>query len=143
MKINITYKRMREVNGVAVQFLIAKEFATVTPTNSIQYTDKPNTKLSAALKNVIKQVGKILPEYQDEADNISIKNALTDAKTGELLMGERGGYKFTPDNLIKTKNEIKELDKTEVELHVREVDSLEGLSEDDQETLSGIIVVKA
>lgn len=136
MKINLTYLDVIKLNAEIGVYLKKEGFL-----DENGYTEKPKTKMLEACKNVLKQTDKIFEKYNEDLELIRIEFALEDEKTKAVLYDVNGNYKYTKENLKKLNVKIKELQKTEVEVHQRLVEDIDNLLED-YETFNNIFSIK-
>ena len=140
-KKTITYKQVEQLRNECNQFLLSSGFLEINKTQTgLDWTDKPATKLSSAVKNVMKQCEKHIAVMEEELSVLRVNNALTDSKTGALLYEKDSQvYQYSKDGLLKLKKEIKEFKETEVEIHQRIVEG-ETIDLDNYEMFADILV---
>jgi hypothetical protein len=140
MKVKRNLNQLAELQAQAHNYLIKNDFLEFSEkTQSLAWTQKPATKLSSALRNIIKQAQKIEHEAQEERTEIRIKNALTDEKTKALLFEKDGKtYQYSAEGLLKLRKEIKEYNLTEFDIHIRIQD--EEVDIEEYDSFVGIVV---
>lgn len=79
-------------------------------------SSKDNTKLTYALRKVMKRVEPAIEEYNEELQDVRAENAATDPNTGTFLEGSNGSFKYTQDGLKKLNAKTKELLKKTINL---------------------------
>lgn len=137
-KIARTYRQLQEFDTIAVNYLANNGYIADNA-----FTKKENTKFTASLRNVMKQINKHYELMNDELDTIRIQHAATDDKTKVLLKDEKGAYMFTPEKLVELKKAIKNFRETEVEIYDRLVpieDVPKDLTEDEAEVFANIVI---
>ena len=144
MKKTITYKELLQLQAQANAYLIEKGFLileTKDGQKAYNWSDKPLTKLVHGIKNVLKQIDKLIPDYNEELETLRIDNCLADEKTGALLKeADLKTYKFSASGAKKFNTAFKELQKKEVEVHVRIQDEKVDLYQYDM--FNGILVAQ-
>lgn len=137
-KIARTYRQLQEFEALAANYLANNGYIADNA-----FTKKENTKFTASLRNVMKQIGKHYELMNDEIDTIRIQHAATDDKTKVLLKDEKGAYMFTSEKLVELKKAIKDFRETEVDIYQRFVDAGSiptDLTEDEIEVFSNIVI---
>lgn len=139
-EIQLSYRQCQEFEAVAANYLAKNGYI-----EEGQFTKKENTKLTASLRNVIKQIGKHYEVMNDEIDTIRIRHASTDEKTKVLLRDEKGNYQYSPEKLIELKAAIKAFRETKVDIHQRIVDDFDTseLNEEEIEVFSNVVISAA
>lgn len=146
MKKSLTYNEIKKFDVLATEYLVnngyyikQKKDSDGNITNG-KFTDKENTKLTANIRNIIKQFNKHFELYQELKDDILRDNCSVDDKTKIILRDEKGGYKFTVEQEKNIIRQTKELDKQQVDVNVRITDGEWILSEDEIEIFNGIVI---
>jgi len=137
-KIARTYRQLQEFEAVAANYLANNGYIADNA-----FTKKENTKFTASLRNVMKQIGKHYEVMNEEIDTIRIQHAATDDKTKVLLKDDKGAYMFTPEKLIELKKAIKDYRETEVDIHQRLIsaeDAPTDLTEEEIEVFENIVI---
>lgn len=137
-KIARTYRQLQEFEAVAANYLANNGYIAENA-----FTKKENTKFTASLRNVMKQIGKHYESMNEEIDTIRIQHAATDEKTKVLLRDDKGGYMFTPEKLIELKAALKSFRETAVEIYERLVDAdavPSDLTEEEIEVFESIVI---
>ena len=137
-KIARTYRQLQEFDTVAANYLANNGYIADNA-----FTKKENTKFTASLRNVMKQINKHYELMNDELDTIRIQHAATDDKTKVLLKDEKGAYMFTPEKLVELKKAVKNFRETQVEIYDRLVpveDVPKDLTEDEAEVFANIVI---
>lgn len=137
-KIARTYRQLQEFDTIAANYLANNGYIADNA-----FTKKENTKFTASLRNVMKQINKHYELMNDELDTIRIQHAATDDKTKVLLKDEKGAYMFTPEKLVELKKAIKNFRETEVEIYDRLVpaeDVPKDLIEDEIEIFTNVVI---
>src|SRR5574343_391188 len=137
-KIARTYRQLQEFDTIAANYLANNGYIADNA-----FTKKENTKFTASLRNVMKQINKHYELMNDELDTIRIQHAATDDKTKVLLKDEKGAYMFTPEKLVELKKAVKNFRETQVEIYDRLVpveDVPKDLTEDEAEVCANIVI---
>lgn len=137
-KIARTYRQLQEFDTIAANYLANNGYIADNA-----FTKKENTKFTASLRNVMKQINKHYELMNDELDTIRIQHAATDDKTKVLLKDEKGAYMFTPEKLVELKKAVKNFRETQVEIYDRLVpveDVPKDLTEDEAEVFANIVI---
>ncbi len=147
MKKSLTYKQIQKFDTAATQYLIkngyynnAKEETATSPAKSAGWTKKENTKLTANMRNVIKQIAQHFKDYSELLDDLQLDHCSVDDKTKTILLDEKGNRKFTVEGLRAYRKDVKKLDEKEVEIHIRITEDEWELTEEETELFSGIII---
>lgn len=123
MKKTITYKELLQLQAQANAYLIEKGFLileTKDGQKAYNWSTKEPTKLVHGIKNILKQIDKLIPDYNEELEIIRIDNCLADEKTGALLKeSDLKSYKFSASGAKKFNQDFKALQNKPVEVHVR------------------------
>lgn len=82
--------------------------------------EKASTLMSLGCKNILKQIDKLLPEYNERKSSIREQNALTE-KSGKIIYEnlEKGIMAFSPAGLANIRKELNELHKEQVTIYTR------------------------
>jgi hypothetical protein len=84
------------------------------------------TKVQKKLFKIYEKVKSYHESYQAQVEELRLDNASTDDKD-ILLLDEKGGYKFTKENIKKLTAQVKELGEKEFEFKPIEVINTQGL----------------
>jgi len=101
------------------------------------------TKVQKKLFKIYEKVKSHHESYQAQVEELRLDNASTDDKD-ILLLDEKGGYKFTKENIKKLTAQVKELGEKEFEFKSIEVVNTKGLEDFNflEEWTTGISFVK-
>lgn len=100
----------------------------------------PNeSKFSYAIKKVVKSCLKLLGEYQEQVEEISITHCAVD-KDGVILRDERGGFRYTKDELKKRNKKVNDLFKSAVEIEPYFATEIPKLTEEEREVFLGFVL---
>ena len=101
------------------------------------------TKVQKKLFKIYEKVKSHHESYQAQVEELRLDNASTDDKD-ILLLDEKGGYKFTKENIKKLTAQVKELGEKEFEFKPIEVVNTKGLEDFNflEEWTTGISFVK-
>lgn len=84
------------------------------------------TKTQKKLRKIYDKIKPLIDSYQEQLEDLRLENASVDEK-GNLILDEKGGYKFSKDAIKKLNSAIKELSEKEIEFKPIEVLNPEGL----------------
>jgi hypothetical protein len=104
MKIDKTYQEL-------IQLKFTAEFIQKMQNESEDIQPK------VVLARVIKKACKSLEDYEDLIEDIRLKHCLKDPTTKKILKDSEGNFEFSEEGYKLVKAEIKELQKTVVEVH--------------------------
>jgi hypothetical protein len=101
------------------------------------------TKVQKKLFKIYEKVKSYHESYQAQVEELRLDNASTDDKD-ILLLDEKGGYKFTKENIKKLTAQVKELGEKEFEFTPINVVNPQGLEDFNflEEWVTGITFVK-
>ena len=101
------------------------------------------TKVQKKLFKIYEKVKSHHESYQAQVEELRLDNSSTDDKD-ILLLDEKGGYKFTKENIKKLTAQVKELGEKEFEFKSIEVVNTKGLEDFNflEEWTTGISFVK-
>ena len=101
------------------------------------------TKVQKKLFRLYEKVKSYHESYQAQVEELRLDNASTDDKD-ILLLDEKGGYKFTKENIKKLTAQVKELGEKEFEFKPIEVINVAGLEDFNflEDWTTGITFVK-
>jgi len=101
------------------------------------------TKIQKKLFRLYEKVKSYHESYQAQVEELRLDNASTDDKD-ILLLDEKGGYKFTKENIKKLTAQVKELGEKEFEFKPIEVINVAGLEDFNflEDWTTGITFVK-
>ena len=101
------------------------------------------TKVQKKLFKIYEKVKSYHESYQAQVEELRLDNASTDDKD-ILLLDEKGGYKFTKENIKKLTAQVKELGDKEFEFKPIEVINVAGLEDFNflEDWTTGITFVK-
>ena len=101
------------------------------------------TKIQKKLFRLYEKVKSHHESYQAQVEELRLDNASTDDKD-ILLLDEKGGYKFTKENIKKLTAQVKELGEKEFEFKPIEVINVAGLEDFNflEDWTTGITFVK-
>jgi len=101
------------------------------------------TKVQKKLFRLYEKVKSHHESYQAQVEELRLDNASTDDKD-ILLLDEKGGYKFTKENIKKLTAQVKELGEKEFEFMPIEVINTQGLEDFNflEDWVTGITFVK-
>jgi len=101
------------------------------------------TKVQKKLFKIYEKVKSHHESYQAQVEELRLDNASTDDKD-ILLLDEKGGYKFTKENIKKLTAQVKELGEKEFEFKPIEVINVAGLEDFNflEDWTTGITFVK-
>lgn len=68
------------------------------------------------LARVSKKINKALEDYEEALETIRIKHCLKDKDTNKIIRNEKGQYEFDAEGTLAMIKEIKDLQKTSVEI---------------------------
>lgn len=106
MKVEKTYRELLEFSAKVQQLSNA-------PYNQDKEEVQPRVLLARAAKKFLKP----LEEYEDAVETLRIKYCIKDKETNKILKNEKGQYEFDADGTLGMISEVKELQKTKVEVH--------------------------
>lgn len=86
------------------------------------------TKVEKKLYKIYEKVKPLIDKYQAEVDDLKLEYASVDEK-GNLIIDEKGGYKFTKDGLKEFNKAFRLLEDKEIEFTKIEVLNPSGLEE--------------
>jgi hypothetical protein len=89
------------------KLLSAKNYCLIFSSNKL-------TKFSYACKKTLERIDKALEQHEELMAGKRIELAIT-GESGEIITDEKGGYKFTPENLKKLNDIFNEEKKKEVD----------------------------
>jgi len=84
------------------------------------------TKTQKKLRKIYDKIKPLIDSYQEQLEDLRLENASVDEK-GNLILDEKGGYKFSKDAIKKLNASIKDLSEKEIEFKPIEVLNPEGL----------------
>jgi len=84
------------------------------------------TKTQKKLRKIYDKIKPLIDSYQEQLEELRLDNASVDDK-GNLILDEKGAYKFSKDAIKKLNQQIKELSEKEIEFKPIEVLNPEGL----------------
>lgn len=84
------------------------------------------TKTQKKLRKIYDKIKPFIDSYQEQLEELRLDNASVDDK-GNLILDEKGGYKFSKDAIKKLNADIKNLSEKEIEFKPIEVLNPEGL----------------
>lgn len=97
-------------------------------------------KFKYALKKVIKKTNEASEKHNDKVEDLRIGKASVDEK-GNLILGEKGEYSFTPANLKALKAEIKKLElECKYEIEPQLASAIPDLNEEQIEAFRGFVI---
>ena len=101
------------------------------------------TKVQKKLFKIYEKVKSYHESYQAQVEELRLDNASTDDKD-ILLLDEKGGYKFTKENIKKLTAQVKELGEKEFDFKPIEVINVAGLEDFNflEDWTTGITFVK-
>ena len=101
------------------------------------------TKIQKKLFKIYEKVKSYHESYQAQVEELRLDNASTDDKD-ILLLDEKGGYKFTKENIKKLTAQVKELGEKEFDFKPIEVINVAGLQDFNflEDWTTGITFVK-
>jgi hypothetical protein len=85
-----------------------------------------STKTQKKLRKIYDKIKPFIDSYQEQLEELRLDNASVDDK-GNLILDEKGAYKFSKDAIKKLNQQIKELSEKEIEFKPIEVLNPEGL----------------
>lgn len=135
MKIEISYEEMFQLQVEANTFLFKEGFID----EKGEETKKQQPKIVPAVKNILKQIDKLIPDYNDGLDNLRLDNCVVNEKTKVVLKDEKGNYKFTVEGTKSLKKAVKEFRKEKVEIHQRLIQD-SGVDIEEYESFKDILV---
>lgn len=86
------------------------------------------TKGQKKLQKIAEKVKPLLDEYNEKVEEIRLDCASVDSD-GNLILDERGGYKFSKENIKKLSKESRALNEQEIEVEVIQVNNPDGLED--------------
>jgi hypothetical protein len=84
------------------------------------------TKTQKKLRKIYDKIKPLIDSYQEQLEDLRLENASVDDK-GNLVLNEKGEYKFTKDAIKKLNAAIKDLSEKEIEFKPIEVLNPDGL----------------
>jgi hypothetical protein len=84
------------------------------------------TKTQKKLRKIYDKIKPLIDSYQEQLEDLRLENASVDEK-GNLVLNEKGEYKFTKDAIKKLNAAIKDLSEKEIEFKPIEVLNPDGL----------------
>jgi hypothetical protein len=106
-KVEKTYRELLEFQAKVQQI-------TSAPYNE----DNENVAPRVLLARVSKKINKALEEYEEAIETIRIKHCLKDSSSNKIIRNEKGQYEFDADGTLAMIKEVKDLQKTSVEISV-------------------------
>ncbi len=104
-KVEKTYRELLEFQAKVQQI-------TSAPYNE----DNENVAPRVLLARVSKKINKALEEYEEAIETIRIKHCLKDSASNKIIRNEKGQYEFDADGTLAMIKEVKDLQKTSVEI---------------------------
>lgn len=84
------------------------------------------TKTQKKLKKIYEKLKPMIDDYQEKLEDIRLDNASVD-ENGNLILDNKGTYKFTKEGIKKINEKIKELNDSVVEFKPIDIINPEGL----------------
>jgi hypothetical protein len=104
-KVEKTYRDLLEFSAKVQQI-----------TNAPYNEDNEDVQPRVLLARVAKKITKALEDYEDALETIRIKHCLKEKASNKIIRNEKGQYEFDAEGMMAMIQEIKDLQKTTVEI---------------------------
>lgn len=104
-KVEKTYRELLEFQAKVQQI-----------SNAPYNQDNEDVAPRVLLTRVSKKISKALEEYEEAIETIRIKHCLKDPSSNKIIRSEKGQYEFDADGTLAMIKEVKDLQKTSVEI---------------------------
>ena len=147
MKKEFSYKQLQKFDNFATSYLIKNGYYSVGSPGGdgkepipAGFTNKENTKLSANIRNIIKQWQKCFAEYKETLDDLELDHCAVDDKTKVVLTDSKGQRMFTPEKAKLLKKAIREFSETNVVINVRITEGDWELTDEERDAFNGLVI---